>query len=116
MIRRHHKISCCLALACYLLVALGTALPLLIGPLWVGGETYQPATAGKSLPTENRPIWTERKHIPPSTKVETSDVHLRFDCPVPQEQEFVLLQTVFPSALPLPYVYLRFWPRDPPAA
>ena len=74
------------------------------------------ATAEKSRPSDSRPVWSECKCIPSSTKVEFHPATPLLADPFQHRQDFIILPRASCTLLPVRCVYVRFLPRDPPSA
>ena len=82
-----------------------------------GPESQQVTSEKKSQPIDSRPYWTQKKHLPISTKAsewlaETASATARFF----YDQTLVNTRVPPTTDLPAKIFHLPYKPRDPPSA
>ena len=104
-------------IAGYLSVSLVGHLDVLRSLINTGGESHQVTSAKKSRPIGSGPYWTQRKHLPSSTKkAEGASETVLSTAQAPNDQNLAVIRISAIAFLPAQLVYPPHRPRDPPSA
>jgi hypothetical protein len=106
----------CIVIASYAYVVTAGPFELLRHVLNSGTHSHQLASEKNSQPLDDRPIWTQRKHIPSSTKVEVPQETVLSSIEFPEDRSFVSIEAGRPTIPAANLSQLPSKPRDPPSA
>lgn len=106
----------CILIASYAYAAAIGPFEILRHVLNSGAHSLQLSSAKKSRPIDDRPIWTQRKHIPTPTKVEVPQETILSSIEFPEDRSFVSIDAGRPSIPAVNLSQLPSKPRDPPSA
>jgi hypothetical protein len=106
----------CILIASYAFIAAVGPFEILRHVLNSGAHSHQLASAKKSQPIDDRPIWTQRKHIPSPTKVDVPQEAALSSIEFPEDRSFVSIEAGRPPIPAVDLSQLPSKPRDPPSA
>ncbi len=106
----------CILIASYAFIAAVGPFEILRHVLNSGAHSHLLASEKNSYPIDDRPIWTQRKHIPSSTKVEVPQETVLSSIEFPKDRSYVLIEIVRPAIPAADLSQLPSKPRDPPSA
>ena len=106
----------CIVIASYAFIAAVGPFEILRRVLNSGTHTHQLASEKESHPLDNRPVWTQRKHIPSPTKVELPPETVLSSIEFPEDRSLVSIEAGRPAIPAADLSQLPSKPRDPPSA
>lgn len=111
-----HNGILCIVIASYAYVVTVGPFEILRHVLNSGAHSHELSSAKKSQPLDDRPIWTQRKHIPSSTKVEVPQETILSSIEFAEDRSFVSIEVGRPTIPAANLSQLPSKPRDPPSA
>ncbi len=106
----------CILIASYAFIAAVGPFEILRHVLNSGTHSHQLASEKNSHPLDNRPVWTQRKHIQSPTKVEVPQATVLSSIEFPEDRLFVSIEAGRPTIPVADLSQLPSKPRDPPSA
>jgi hypothetical protein len=106
----------CILIASYAFIATVGPFEILRHVLNSGAHSHQLASEKNSHPLDDRPVWTQRKHIPSSTKVEVPQETVLSSIEFPEDRSSVSIEAGLPTIYAPNLSQLPSKPRDPPSA
>jgi hypothetical protein len=106
----------CIVIASYAYVVTVGPFEILRHALNSGAHSHQLASEKNSQPLDDRPIWTQRKHIQSPTKVEVPQATVLSSIEFPEVRLFVSIEAGRPTLPAADLSQLPSKPRDPPSA
>jgi hypothetical protein len=107
-----YLVVCCVLVG-YLFIATAGHISLLSNVLNSTGTSQSISVEGKSRPIDTKPVWTQRKHIPSSIKIEVPAAGLVVVTQPPLEDRSVPLVTIVPRVDSQLEEFHPYLPRDP---